>query len=154
MLHVEIKVIKPFKPPSHLATWPLGFLKFRSHCRALWSVLTRKRRLKGMSRSAPFSTRGPTVPSGWYYSSFQPLIEHAMRMLSHVLCHIKPETAPSPLSMASLSRMNSTSSWGKARMGALENLCLMSRKASSHSAVYLKRSPFWEARCKGYAMWA
>ena len=33
-------------------------------------------------------------------------------------------------------------------MGAFISFCLMPRKASSHSAVHLKWSPFWEALCK------
>ena len=35
----------PPRNQSHYAfqaTWPLGFLKFRSHCRVVWSVLTKK----------------------------------------------------------------------------------------------------------------
>ena len=75
--------LKSLSLSSHLASWSLalGFLKFCSHSRALWSVLTRNRCLWGVSQTTLFPTCGPAVPSGWYYSSFQPLIVSLLRML-------------------------------------------------------------------------
>ena len=61
-------------------------------------------------------------------------------------------TAPRPVSLASVSNTNPPSSWGKARIGASTSFLFSASKACVHSSVHEKVFPFSASDDRGLAM--